>query len=72
METVSTKRFWELMGDFRFVRMSRLTGKIGDKEYLTLSPPEDDPDFIADAIDTIKESLSPPTRWWTKFFRRNK
>jgi CelD/BcsL family acetyltransferase involved in cellulose biosynthesis len=41
VEIVDSNTFWERMCDRRFVRTSRLSGRIGQSVYVTLQAPED-------------------------------
>ena len=52
METkiVSTDEFWEVMSDFRFVRLTELQGRIGNTLYICTQPPEKVCGFLSKKI----------------------
>lgn len=54
---VSTGEFWQKMGDPRFIRLDKLSGRIGDDIFVTLEAPEDVPGFMEGVVAGIRRKL---------------
>jgi hypothetical protein len=57
-EIVSTKRFWELMGNPEFIRIDQHTGRIRGKNYKVTTNPEAVEGFIESKINSVIADLS--------------
>jgi translation initiation factor IF-1 len=58
VEIVDSNTFWERMCDHRFVRTSRLSGRIGQSVYVTLQAPEDVDGLIEGQMRVIARILN--------------
>lgn len=58
VEIVDSNTFWQRMCDRRFVRTSRLSGRIGQSVYVTLQAPEDVDGLIEGQMRVIARILN--------------
>lgn len=54
---VSTKRFSKEMCDPSFLRVDSCTGRNGEYIFVTMHPPESDPNFYTNLINNIERKL---------------
>lgn len=64
MRIVSTEEFYEAMCRMDFVRISYLVGRTRGEQIMTLSPPEDDPEFMNNQINKVIDALKVKKPWW--------